>query len=72
MGKDVGDECSERVRLAFGFYLYRGAHIPYEAGDIVPRRGAADRFTKENALNETTDLDLSSLAHIDELANSRP
>lgn len=68
MGKDIGDECIERVGFAFGFYLHGGAHIAYATGNIVTRRCSADRFTKENALNEATDLDFSSLTHIDDFA----
>ncbi len=64
MGKHVGDECVERVRLAFGFDLHGiGAHVAYETADIVTQRDSADRFTKENALNDTSHLYLSSLAH---------
>lgn len=63
MGNDVGNECCERVGLAFGFDLNGvGAHIAYETADIVTRRGSSDRFSKEDALNYTTDLHVSSLA----------
>lgn len=65
MGKHIGDECVERFGVAFGFNLHGvGAHVAHEAADIVARRDSADGFTKENTLNYTSHLYLSSLAHI--------
>lgn len=57
MGKDIGYECVERFRLAFGFDFHCvGANVAYESADVVTGRGSADGFTKENALNFTADL----------------
>jgi hypothetical protein len=57
MGKDIGNECVERFRLAFRFDFYCvGANIAYESADVVTGRGSPNRFSKENALNYTTNL----------------
>jgi hypothetical protein len=57
MGEDIGDECLERFRLAFGLDLDGvRADIAYETADIVARRGSADRIAKENTLNDAADL----------------
>lgn len=65
MGEHVDDERVDGGRLAFGLDFYAvGAPVANEAADVVARRGSADRLTKENALNETTNSYLPSLAHI--------
>lgn len=65
MSEEVTDECTDDVWFAFDFDLHGlVAHVAHETVDIVARRDATHRFTKEDALNYTPNLQVSPVAHV--------
>ncbi len=64
MSEDVTDERADDIRVALRLDLDDVlAYVAHEALHVIMRCDPADRFTKENTLNGTSDLHLSTLAH---------